>query len=200
MKSQAGGTFLGFVIGVMVGLAVAMVVAIFVTKVPIPFISKDAARAPLSEAAEAKRNQDWNPNLTLIGKSPNRSASAPVGTVPASGSSPAPAAPTPPAKAATGAASAPDAEVAAAKPSLSAPDPFLYFVQVGAFRTPEDADAQKARLTLQGIETKVSEREQSGRIVYRVRVGPFDFKDDAEKVKERIIGSGVEAVLVRVQR
>ena len=47
-----------------------------------------------------------------------------------------------------------------------------YWVQVGAYRTAEDAESQRAKLSLTGIETKISEREQSGRTVYRVRVGP----------------------------
>ena len=81
-----------------------------------------------------------------------------------------------------------------------ATEPFLYFVQVGAFRTQEDADAQRAKLSLIGLEAKVTEREQSGRTVYRVRLGPFDRKEDADKQKERLDAGGMESALVRVQR
>jgi cell division protein FtsN len=79
-------------------------------------------------------------------------------------------------------------------------DPFSYFVQAGAFRTPEDAEAQRAKLGLMGMDAKVTEREQAGRTVYRVRVGPFEKKDDADKTKERLDGSGFETAMVRVQR
>jgi cell division protein FtsN len=79
-------------------------------------------------------------------------------------------------------------------------DPFFYFVQAGAFRTPEDAEAQRAKLSLMGVEAKVTEREQSGRQVFRVRVGPFDKKEDADRSKERLEAGGVETALVRVQR
>ena len=58
-------------------------------------------------------------------------------------------------------------------------DPFAYFVQVGAFRTAEDAEAQRAKLALMGMDAKVTEREQSGRTVFRVRLGPYDKKEDA---------------------
>ena len=51
-----------------------------------------------------------------------------------------------------------------------------------------------------GLPALVSEREQSGRIVYRVRLGPFDKKDDADKVKVRLDTGGLEATLVRVQK
>ena len=79
-------------------------------------------------------------------------------------------------------------------------DPFAYFVQVGAYRTAIDAEGQRARLSLGGIEARVSEREQSGRTVYRVRVGPFDKREDADLTKQKLEGLGMETALVRVQR
>ena len=81
-----------------------------------------------------------------------------------------------------------------------AADPFLYFVHVGAFRTAEDAEAQRAKLSLMGIEARVTEREQSGRQVFRVRVGPFERKDEADSSKEKLEAVGLETALVRVQR
>jgi len=103
------------------------------------------------------------------------------------------------------AAPAPANKVASAAPSASSadsggPDPFLYFVQAGAFRTNEDAEAQRAKLSLMGVEAKVTEREQSGRTVFRVRAGPFNQKNDADRLKERLDGSGMDSALVRVQR
>lgn len=82
----------------------------------------------------------------------------------------------------------------------SAAEPFMYFVQAGAFRTAEDAETQRARLSLQGIDTKVTEREQAGRTVYRVRSGPFNKEEDADRVKDKLSATGVDAALVRVQR
>ncbi|MFY8014147.1 MAG: SPOR domain-containing protein, partial [Limnohabitans sp.] len=79
-------------------------------------------------------------------------------------------------------------------------DPFTYFVQAGAFKSAADADAQKAKLSMMGIEAKVSEREQAGRTIFRVRSGPFDDKDQAEKIKARLDATGMDAALVRVQR
>lgn len=79
-------------------------------------------------------------------------------------------------------------------------EPFTYFVQVGAFRTPEDAQAQRAKLALMGLDARISEREQNGRTVYRVRLGPYERQVDAEKMKEDLLPSGLETALVRVQR
>jgi len=79
-------------------------------------------------------------------------------------------------------------------------DPFSYFVQAGAYGRSEDAEQQRARLAMLGIEARLTEREQAGRTVYRVRVGPFDRKEDADAAKEKLSGAGVDSALVRVQK
>ena len=213
MKQQSGGTILGFILGVVVGLAVALAVAVYITKVPVQFMNKGQSRTPDQEAAETKKNKDWDPNAPLYGKNPAKPA-VPAEATP----SPSPAASPSPSPAATavvpstGAASAPVAKKEL-KPAVTADplgdlanarsastDPFIYFVQVGAYRTPEDAESQRAKLSLSGVETKVSEREQSGRTVFRVRSGPFDKREDADRIKERLDATGMETALVRVQR
>ena len=73
-------------------------------------------------------------------------------------------------------------------------------MQAGAFRTADDAEAQRAKLAMLGIEALVSEREQSGRTVYRVRIGPFNQKALADLTREQLEVNGMEAALVRVQR
>ena len=105
------------------------------------------------------------------------------------------------APAAPAAASAdPLGDLARAKSSSSGSEPFVYFVQVGAYRNAEDAETQRVKLSLTGVEAKVTEREQSGRAIFRVRVGPFNTKDDAERSKEKLDGAGQDTALVRVQR
>lgn len=71
---------------------------------------------------------------------------------------------------------------------------------MGAFRSADEAEAHRAKLSLQGLQTKVSEREQAGRMVYRVRMGPYERKEDADRQKEKLDASGIESALVRVQR
>jgi cell division protein FtsN len=212
MKQQEGGTLLGFIIGVVVGLAAALAVAVYVTKVPVPFMNKVQSRTADQDAAEAKKNKDWDPNAPLYGKNPAK----PVTTPPAEVKVPAKSEPKPEAKADAKA----DAKVEAkaeSKPAVSADplgdlakaktkattpeaDAFLYYVQVGAYRTPEDAEGQRAKLSLTGIEAKITEKEQSGRMVYRVRVGPFEKKEAAESSKAKLDSAGLATALVRVQR
>lgn len=210
MKQQRGGTIMGFVIGVVVGLAAALAVAVYVTKVPIPFLNKGQSRTPDQDAAESKKNKDWDPNAPLYGKNPAKpaapaaaSASAPAPAPAAAASAPAPRGATAPAtkgELKPAVTSDPLGDLAKARSAAASNEPFIYFVQVGAFRTPEDAESQRAKLSLGGVEAKVSEREQAGRAVFRVRVGPFDKKEDADKAKEKLDAAGQETALVRVQR
>jgi cell division protein FtsN len=217
---QRGGTFLGFVIGAVFGLALALGVAVYITKVPIPFMNKNQPRPAEGGAAEAQKNKDWDPNAALPGRVPPKpQPGASEATEPVSAGAPATesrdplgdlarsrseAARAPVAAEAAKAPPAAKAGAASNAPTAPAPapaaDPLQYFVQAGAFRAVEEAEQMRARLSLMGLQARVSEREQAGRVVYRVRLGPFDRRDDAEKAGERLEAAGITAALVRVQR
>ena len=220
-KKQLGGTILGFILGVIVGLGAALAVAVYVTKVPVPFLNKGAARGADQDAAEAQKNKDWDPNSPLRGKAAAKPPAPVASAAGVDSSTPVAAQPVAAADAKGAAASAPKAaaskpgKVETGKPASADPlgdlakakaaesgsaDPYDYFVQAGAFRTQADADAQRAKLAMMGWEARVSEREQNGRPVFRVRVGPFAKRDDAAALKEKLDGTGVESALVRVQR
>jgi cell division protein FtsN len=167
--------------------------------VPILFFNKAANSNANQDANELEKNRNWDPNAPLYGKNPAKPAGPAEAIVTAPGAHPTESKP------AVTADPLGDLVKARAKSSASSaqagtPDPFTYFIQVGAFRTPEDAEAQRAKLSLAGIETKISEREQSGRTVYRVRMGPFDKREEADTAKARLDGAGIETALVRVQR
>ncbi len=244
--SQRGNIVIGLIVGLVLGLGVALGIAVYVTKVPIPFMSKNQRGGAEQDEAEARKNRDWDPNGPLAGKagavkpqppsvvSPatvgplNAPSNGPVPVVVAPGTgtgtfvAPATARPrTAPVPAEANALPSSDplgdlarsrsgnnptagGTIAGAAPSVAASangtDPFLYFVQAGAFRTTDDAEAQRAKLSLMGVEARVTEREQAGRTVYRVRAGPFNKKDDADHLKDRLDGGGFESALVRVQR
>ncbi|MDD0813646.1 SPOR domain-containing protein [Curvibacter sp. HBC28] len=256
MKRQFGGTFLGLVIGVVLGLGAALAVAVYVTKVPVPFLNKGQTRSADQDAAEARKNKDWDPNSPLYGKNPVRpGAAGSVGgdnapaDASASSDKSADKSADRPNKASDKAEKADKADKASdkssektadkssdkpdvkpvtkgsdtkpvsadplgdlaraksggstsgsASSSSSGVDPFDYYVQVGAYRTNEDAEGQKAKLAMMGWEARVTEREQAGRTVFRVRVGPFGKRDDADRIKEKLEGAGLDTTLVRVQR
>ncbi|MBU1441942.1 MAG: SPOR domain-containing protein [Gammaproteobacteria bacterium] len=236
-QRQSGNIVIGLIVGLVVGLGVALGIAVYVTKVPIPFMTKTQRGGPEQDEEEARKNRNRDPNSPLAGK-PGASrpavATPPATPAPSTNSegpliaptTPVPVVVAPPAQPqrtprtapapveATPAqpANDPIGQFANARPSIAgdaaapapAPaasnDPFIYFVQAGAFRSSTDAEAQRARLSLMGVDARVTEREQAGRTVYRVRSGPFNRKDDADRLKQRLDGGGMEAALVRVQR
>ncbi len=215
LHPQRGGTFLGFIIGLLLGLGVALTVAVYVTKVPTPFSNKNQPRTNDQNVQETEKNKDWNPNGVLQpkpaaevpatpGATPTAETAADKTTSAHPAKNPPETSPNEPRPAVT---ADPLGDLAKAKSGLSTPaansasaDPFDYVIQVGAYRTSTDADAQKAKLALMGLDAKVSERDQAGRTVFRVRLGPFADKAAAERIRTRLEGSGIENTLVRVQR
>ncbi|MDP4612318.1 MAG: SPOR domain-containing protein [Limnohabitans sp.] len=208
LKKQGGGTFLGFIIGLVLGLGVALAVAIYVTKVPTPFSNKNQPRTSAQDVQETEKNKNWNPNSVLQPKAPAETPAPPDASAPAASPqlsekpTDKPSAPPRPAVTAD-----PLGDLAKAKSGLNSPaapadssDRFDYVVQVGAYRTSADADAQKAKLALLGLDAKVSERDQAGRVVYRVRLGPFSDKSAAERTRALLESNGIDNTLVRVQR
>jgi cell division protein FtsN len=200
-RFQRGGTVVGFIAGVLVGLGIALVVAVYVTKVPVPLLDRGVQRPNTSEAVEAERNRNWNPNANLSTRPASPGAPTEPASSPAGGAVPStPATRDDPIgqlieqRASTGGSGVATVEA----PTLV--DPFVYYVQAGAFRNAEEAEAQRARLAIMGFEAGVTEREQAGRPVFRVRTGPFERRVDAELMEQRMQGQGVETALVRVQR
>jgi len=216
LNRQRGSVIVGIIIGMVLGLGVALAVAVYVTKVPVPFLNKGQNRSASQDAAETRKNQNWDPNAPLYGKNPARpsppataavvppppAAAPPFTTGPASKDKepPPPATVGRPPAARTPASGDPLGDLASARSTTPSADPFLYFVQAGAFRSADDAEAQRAKLSLMGVDARVTEREQSGRQVFRVRVGPFERKEDADRSKEKLDAGGLETALVRVQR
>ena len=157
------------------------------------------------DAVESQKNKDWNPNGVLQPKAPASAPALPDGTVtPLPPPAPVPAAPTESAprevKPAVSADPLGDLAKSRTAAAESVADPFQYFIQVGAYRSQAEAEAQKAKMALMGLDARISEREQAGRTVFRVRLGPFDDKAAAERTRLRLESAQVENSIVRAQR
>jgi cell division protein FtsN len=229
MKNEKGGFALGLIVGLLLGLTAALAVALYFTNMPVPLVNKAQQRTPEQDAAEAARNKNWDPNAALTGKPTTRQpdTQAQAAAQPASDTAVVPRKPGPmiPTQADNGrvtpqssraaqaeaqrggrdaAAILSGANTPAAKPAQVAAaggtDPFIYYVQVGAFSNPDDAEQLRAKLALSGFRATITEREQNGRTVHRVRLGPFDTKDDADAQQDRAKAIVPEAALVRLER
>lgn len=223
MKSQRGGFFLGVIVGMLIGLAIALGVALYITKVPLPFIDKVPSRTAEQDAAEAEKNKNWDPNSPLYGKNPAKprpvqvepaASAASAGGEPAGVEVPvvtppvaapvasAASAATPSAKASSGASPRNPAAILSGE-SVStggASDALSFQVQAGAYASQVEAEQQKAKLALMGLEARIAEREVNGRTMYRVRLGPYTAKEQADEVRVKLQGAGIDSALVRIQK
>lgn len=196
-RSKSGGGFLlGVFIGLVIGLGAAIGVAFYLNKAPVPFVTK--AKPPATKEAD--------------GKAPAVAALPP-------GSTPAAKDATPPAKAAEkprfdfykilpgGEEPVSDKELkgmkAAAKEAKGGvPEPLAdtYFLQAGSFQNPADADNQKAKIAILGLESNVEPSVLPDKGTwYRVRLGPYRRLDEINKTRATLAQNGIEANLVKVK-
>ncbi len=219
--SQRGGFFLGMIVGLLIGLALALGVALYITKVPLPFIDKVPQRTAEQDAAEAEHNKNWDPNSPLYGKNPGKPRAVVVEQPASDAAEPvaapvkeAPVAPPVAASAASKAASAAKAAASAASSARNpaailngeavstapASDALTYQVQAGAYGSQAEAEQQRAKLGMLGLEARIQEREVNGRTMYRVRLGPFAQREQADEARSKLQGAGIESALVRIQK
>ncbi|VVD85096.1 SPOR domain-containing protein [Pandoraea eparura] len=208
---QRGGTFLGIVLGLIVGLAVAVVVALYITKTPTPFVEKTPPRpADNSPAAQAPDpNKSLQPRTPLPG-----AASAAAGPEAASQAVTSPLVPgvpvTPPMASAPTAPTKPSpADILSGKSTVPVAPPTTppasatdsantgYYLQVGAFKSQNDAEQLRAKLTLSGFEAKVTQRDANGLTLYRVRLGPYGKLDEMNHVRQRLQDGGYDTAVIR---
>ena len=218
MKSQREGFVLGMIVGLLIGLGLALGVALYITKVPLPFIDKVPQRTAEQDAAEAEHNKNWDPNSPLYGKNPAKPKAVPV---PAPAASPAEGASAPAEPEGTESPVAPATHASAPKPAASAAssarnpaailsgepvstngasDSLSYQVQAGAYGSQPEAEQQRAKLAMMGLEARIQEREVNGRTMYRVRLGPYAQREQAEDVRVKLSAAGLDSALVRIQK
>lgn len=75
----------------------------------------------------------------------------------------------------------------------------IYYLQVGAFQTTDEADNLKAKLALQGFETVVQTASFPDKgIWHRVRVGPMRDLDTINVTKAELVEAGFKAELIKI--
>jgi len=188
---EFGGTIMGLVIGLAIGLSLALAVAYYISKTPpqerpgvkvpnLPLSIKPAAPAEAVVNEEEKPVTQIDLNKPLQGKSP----AVPSGTA------------DPIADIATGKSAAD----AAATAKADAKTDVVFFVQTGAFASQSEADAQKASLAMQGMQSQTSEGLVDGKSVWRVRIGPFANIDDSGIVRSKLTGMGIKPAVIKVNK
>lgn len=203
-RHQRGRFILGLIVGVLIGLAVSLAVAVYVNKVPLPFVDKMPEGSAAQDAADSETNKRWDPNAPLAGDNPARPKPPVVVATPEAGASgPSPATVAQPPKPAFAPVPVnPDEPSTVAAPAVStkpAASALNIYVQAGAYSGLNEAEQQRAKVAMLGLQANISEREVQGRTMYRVRLGPFASEDEAESSRLTLAGGNVESALVRVQ-
>jgi cell division protein FtsN len=174
----------GFVAGLVCGIGLSTAAALYITNSPVPFVNK--VQRPTENVNPAAGGQLPDPNKPLYS---NRSAVAvPSPDQPRDAAAPAAVEKAPAAAAAT----AP----AAAAPAAADTGGRL-MLQTGAFKSPQDADAMRARLALLGLDARVTTVTQDATTLYRVRIGPYRELDDLSGIRRTLSENGIEAQVVR---
>ena len=182
---EYGCTILGFILGLGVGLGVAFLIAFYLSKnTPQERPGMRAPNLPLTikpgpTPAEGEIEALAEPldlNKPLHGRALSPSVAAdPIGDL-ATGKKP--------------------PEVLATQPPAAKLDA-IYFLQVGAFVKRSDADAQKASLAIQGIQSQLSELTSEGNTLWRVRIGPFNSIEESNSVRDKLNGFGIKPTVIK---
>jgi len=186
---DSGGGLPGW-IWLMLGLAIGLAVAVFV------YIGRPANKVTLGSAQPAANNavatdNDGRKTVALPPKQPSRFAfyellpSYEV-VIPRENSKGAKAGQTPP-------PAPPDVKQALAEPGQ-------YLIQVGAFRSREEADKHRASLALIGIESRIEQVTIDQRDTwFRVRIGPEATLAKAQAILDRLESNDIKGMLVKVK-
>jgi cell division protein FtsN len=181
-SSEYGGTILGFILGLGVGLGVAFVIAFYLSKntpqerpgvrAPnLPLTIKPGPAPAEGEVAVPAEALDLNKPLQGKSAAPAANAPDPIADL-ANGKKP--------------------VDVAPATKSEA-----IYFLQVGAFNKRADADAQKASLAIQGIQSQLSEINSEGNTLWRVRVGPYNSVEESNPVRDKLNNMGIKPSVIK---
>jgi len=195
-KTSGGSTFKSIVIGLFIGLGLAAAVVFMVMRSPTPFVDR-ASRSTSSSEAPTDPRVAPDPNAALGGGSSAPSPIAPptkdeigalIATLPIEANKP-PQLPPPPV-----ARPLPPAPESAKQESK---DIRSYYLQVGAFRVLEDAEALRARLLLLGLPVEIQRAEVNGMQVNRVRSGPFTKLDEMNRARTRLSEEKIVSTIIR---
>ncbi len=208
-RKSFGSTLIGLFVGLVIGVLVAAGVVWYLYKTPPPFSSKFQASSQGAATAA--------PPAAVLTPAPTTAAAAPM---------PLPGKPGDPIPKATpqdedkprfdfykilpgNADAVPDSRGASTekkpgsdteKKSGNEKEALLaeaLYLQTGSFQNVGDADAQKARLAMAGMEASVQQVMLQDKVWYRVRLGPFRKMDDVSTMRAELARQGIEANVVK---
>jgi cell division protein FtsN len=183
---SSGGFLLGVFVGLFAGLAIAVGVAFYLNKAPVPFVGRSTPPGKGAESAAVPgvpkgSDKSEKPRFDFYrilpgGEEPVTERELREREL----------------REKSQPKSSPDAPKDIAKD--------IYFVQAGSFQNPADADSQKAKLALLGLESSVEPTNLPDKGTwYRVRLGPYARVDEINRVRQLLAQNGIEGSLVKIK-
>lgn len=197
-KKSGGGTLVGLFLGLVIGVVAAAGVVWYINKTPMPFANK-AQPTPAAPQTAAQQTGSAPAPMALPGK--------PGDPIPQNGDKPRfdfykilpgsnDAIPDPkPADTKAGELKLADAAKGKGDKDNLLKEPI--YLQTGSFQNAADADNQKAKLALTGVEASIQQVMLQDKVWYRVRLGPFKKMDDVTTMRSDLAKQGIEANVVK---
>jgi len=191
-SSARGGTLIGLFIGLVFGVIFALGIAWYINRTPIPFMSGRASKAPPADTP-AEPDKSGKPAAipgqpaALPGKPGDKPLEKPRFDF---------------------YKILPEGEKASTKPANEKPAGAgsdaaageKFYLQLGAFLNPADADNLKAKVALMGLEASVQKVDTPEKgTMHRVRLGPYLAPEEMESARSQLAQNGISATLVKIK-
>ena len=206
-KKSGGGTLLGLFIGLVIGVLAAAGVVWYIFKTPAPFTNKgQVSPVPPAATQQAPVPAGAAPGTAASAPAPMALPGKPGDPIPQAGdnkprfdfykilpgnsdATPDPKQKEPkPTDTAKGKAEKDKSETALTEP---------VYLQTGSFQSAADADGQKAKLAMMGVEASVQQVMLQDKVWYRVRLGPFRKAEEVQAMRADLSKQGIEANAVK---
>ena len=195
-RKSGGGTLIGLFLGLVIGVLIAAGVVWYIHKTPVPFSNKaqpspqsspqqpaGTAQAPLAlpgKPGDPIQQGGDTPRFDFYKILPGNSEAIPD-----------------PKPAGEKSGEPKQAEAAKEKDGKDSALKEPVFLQTGSFQNAADADNQKARLAMAGVEAAVQQVMLQDKVWYRVRLGPFRKIEEVNAMRAELARQGIEANVVK---
>ena len=203
-RKSGGGTLLGLFVGLVIGVLAAAAVVWYIHRTPPPFTARTQ---PPAQPAPQQQQQPATPSQTAPApQAPLALPGKPGDPVPQASDKPrfdfykilpgnSEAIPDP--KPAAKPNEPKQAEANKDKESRETVLKEPVFLQTGSFQNAGDADNQKAKLAMLGVEAGIQQVMLQDKVWYRVRLGPFRKIEEVNALRAELARQGIDANIVK---
>jgi cell division protein FtsN len=202
MATQRGGTFFGFIVGLITGFAIAAAVAFFLMRSS-PFAKKEESKLeqPVQQVQTATPSgqQNADPNQPMYREVQQRPVETKVESEVTEKPAPLVNRPSPEVEKRSPAVdprALPASTQTTSKTVQETTKSQLAYLQAGAFKNREQADNMRGNLALLGYSSQILQVGSGSDRFYRVRLGPYQQSHIAQ-IQSRLRGNGFPTTVIK---